>query len=274
MSIIPQGTQGYLDWQRTVALDGPTFYNQPASIPPAGNVNLGPFDVTRFAYLACQFSGGIADAQQYAFTWTLDQAGTQIVGSWVWTYEAHAAMPLLHIPNRGPFVKVSIADQGATGFASFVTLFGTNRPQGFSGDLPLASNPILNYSDAGATNSLGVQYVVPTVPNVAAGDHPPNEVSLTALTFNSTTNAQILAAPGAGKRYRVFGISLFATSNWCYVNDNTGVAITGVSSGGTANWLAPGQGVPLATNSALAVGGAGAGGTTGIVTVQYTTETI
>ena len=274
MSIIPQGTQGYLDWQRTVALDGPTFYNQPATIPPAGNVNLGPFDVTRFAYLACQFSGGIADAQQYAFTWTLDQAGTQIVGSWVWTYEAHAAMPLLHIPNRGPFVKVQITDQGATGFTSFVTLFGTNRPQGFSGDLPLASNPILNYSDAGATNSLGVQYVIPAVPGVTAGDHPPNEVKYTAAGFTATGN--ILNAPGAGQRYRLFAINAMTTSSTLegLVQDvvaNVSLGVFGPNS--PCNITLPGQGVPVTTNSAIEFFLQAGAGKADVV-LYYTQETV
>ena len=139
------------------------------------------------------------------------------------------------------------------------------------------------YSDAGVhivadtskyTGFNGVQYVTPAVPGTTAGDHPVDELQKAATIFNSTTNAQILAPPGAGLRYRLFGISLFATPNWVYVNDNTGVAITGVSANNTTFWSCHPQGLPLATNSAFAVGGAGAGGTTGICTVQYTTETV
>lgn len=139
------------------------------------------------------------------------------------------------------------------------------------------------YADAGVhivgdvaryTNHNGSQYVVSTIPNVEAGDHPPNELQKAASIFNSTTNATIVATPGAGLRLRLFSVSLFANSNWVYVSDNTGVAITGVSANSNSVWQSHPQGLPLATNSPFVVGGAGAGGTTGICTVQYTVETV
>jgi hypothetical protein len=123
-------------------------------------------------------------------------------------------------------------------------------------------------------NTLGQAYVIASIPSGTAADHPPTEMQKAALIFNSTTNTTVLAAPGAGLRIRLFNISMFAAGNWAYVNDNTGVAITGVSNGGTCNWQSHPQGLPLATNSVLAIGGAGAAGTTGIITVQYTVEAV
>lgn len=67
-------------------------------------------------------------------------------------------------------------------------------------------NPVLTGGSDGtvtrslATNILGQQYAVPVVPDLS-GDHPPNELGLYGFT-----SASPLPAPGAGKRYRLFGI--------------------------------------------------------------------
>src|SRR5690348_2283351 len=75
------------------------------------------------------------------------------------------------------------------------------------------------YADAGVhimgdigryTNLPGAQYVVPTVPSVLAGDHPLNELQV--LSIDQASGGTVLAAPGIGRRYRLFYGSLVCGS--------------------------------------------------------------
>lgn len=123
-------------------------------------------------------------------------------------------------------------------------------------------------------NAQGIPYTIPVVPSTAAGDHPPNDPLFTSAAF--TTNANLLPVAGAGKRYRVFAVSIIPQSGtWTgYLFDT--VFAVGVAVGSSAfftPYVFPGAGVPCGNNAALEwVFGAGSGNAA--VFIIYTLETI
>lgn len=139
------------------------------------------------------------------------------------------------------------------------------------------------YADAGThitadasklINNQGVQYVIPALPAVDGGDHPPVELAV-ASSYIAAVGA-IIAAPGAGLRLRIYTLqmSTVAAGLLGYVLDlgaGTGIA----SCGGVGNVALtfPGQGLKLSTNSALEyeiLAGAGSM----FVAATYTTEAV
>lgn len=129
------------------------------------------------------------------------------------------------------------------------------------------------------SNKQGIPLVTPSVPNTATGDHPPNELQWATLNGISS-NTDVLAAPGAGLRYRIFFI-------YAYPNNSAASYFVAVyNQGGTAclfcvNVVATGvyqspaviplTGFVTETNSAveLAIGGGEAG-----CVIGYTLETV
>ena len=83
---------------------------------------------------------------------------------------------------------------------AFVNPDGSSAASGAQGSPVLTGGSDGTFTRSLATNILGQQYAVPVVPDLS-GDHPPNELGL----YNFTS-ASPLPAPGAGKRYRLFGI--------------------------------------------------------------------
>lgn len=67
-------------------------------------------------------------------------------------------------------------------------------------------HPFITVDGNKLTNDIGQQYVIPSAPSNAAGDHPP--VELQASTFAISAGGTILAAPPAGQRHRVFGVEM------------------------------------------------------------------
>lgn len=69
-------------------------------------------------------------------------------------------------------------------------------------------------------NAQGIPYAIPSAPNTASGDHPPNELQVKsgAKVASPTT---ILAAPGEGMRYRLFWVALSAelAADYAYMQD-------------------------------------------------------
>lgn len=139
------------------------------------------------------------------------------------------------------------------------------------------------YADAAArlvvdgsklTDLHGQQYVIPTVPSTLAGDHPPVELQSFGGNFNA--NGNILAAPGAGFRYRVFHASAVPLTGGTYF------AELGNSAGGTlflfCSGIAGGQmsfypsGLPCGTNAPIFIGFSAAGEVS--VSLAYTTEVV
>lgn len=123
-----------------------------------------------------------------------------------------------------------------------------------------------------ASNQGGVQYVIPTVPNITTGDHPPNELQY--ASGNVAANTTVVNPPGAGMRFRAF-------SAWLTAN-TTGNGTMGSTAGGTLIACPPGghgnttfgpSGLPLPANAGIQVFTSG-GGVAIYYGVTYTTETI
>lgn len=139
------------------------------------------------------------------------------------------------------------------------------------------------YADAGVhvvadasklTNDLGVQYVIPTVPNILNSDHPPVELKFASLI--TAASAVFIPAPGAGLRLRIFSAMVFpnATAVFGWLADSVGgVAIC------PGSQQAPGilpfipQGIHLSTNASLNYSLQGGSGNM-YVSAIYTVESV
>jgi hypothetical protein len=193
-------------------------------------------------------------------------------------------MNLLGVTSGITYPGVKLVQGAITGQAVFIfdaapSVDQTMRIGGGSPGNPLS---IVVYADSGVhivadtsklANQQGLQYVVPSAPGPLLGDHPPNELSL-AGQYNVAAGGVLVAAPGAGKRLRVFSANVVA---------HTAGAIAGLYDAVTASYLVfcgsgtsgtvsgyP-SGIPLSANSGI-VFGTSAGNASGSVT--YTTETI
>ena len=138
------------------------------------------------------------------------------------------------------------------------------------------------YSDAGVhvtvdmsklSNYLGQQYVIPSVPGVQVGDHPPNEILFAQAGVSAS--ASLIPAPGAGLRNRLF--SMFMTASVAGVLGTLYDIVSGlnhlvVQGPGNVSITLPGQGFPMPNNSELELGVVGSGTVYG--GVYYTVETI
>lgn len=124
------------------------------------------------------------------------------------------------------------------------------------------------------TNQQGVAYAIPTIPNVAAGDHPPNEISYVGVGL--AASGVTIAAPGAGLRLRIFAITATAGSGTLFgalQNGSGGADLLQFASPGQMAVTLPGQGVPLSTNTALYFTDIAGAGSINFA-VYYTTETV
>lgn len=141
------------------------------------------------------------------------------------------------------------------------------------------------YSDAGVhlvadpsrlMDTNGSQYVVPIAPSTRTGNHPPTEVQ--AIAFNNVPSGTVLlAAPGAGKRYRIFSASCSVQTAGQLLGLRDSVSGTFFySAGGGADAIAQPfsygpSGLPLSVNAAVTlITSAGVGQ----YTIAYTTESI
>lgn len=137
------------------------------------------------------------------------------------------------------------------------------------------------YADAAArlvvdgsklTDLHGQQYVIPTVPSTLANDHPPVELSYASATVGN--GGVVLAAPGAGNRYRIFAAQIgnFTTSVDASLYDSNGVIFCTAHSVNPSGWFTyPLTGIALPNNSNVRLG---AGGGTCTAVVVYTTEAV
>lgn len=117
------------------------------------------------------------------------------------------------------------------------------------------------YADAGVhqvadmskyTNAQGLPYSIPSAPSEAAGDHPLNELLVASSVFAASGN--LLAAPGAGARYRIFAGSLAPESTTAsgYINDSvSGLAFLACGQGGGTSLALPLTGLALSQNAAV-----------------------
>ena len=100
-------------------------------------------------------------------------------------------------------------------------------------------------------SKVGAGYVIPTVPNTAAGDHPPNELLVASL--NSAASIIVVPAPGAGNRLRVFSLGLAGVAGLSGVMRDNGSGLILLACQGACCPVVtfPPQGIPLSTNQAL-----------------------
>lgn len=130
-------------------------------------------------------------------------------------------------------------------------------------------------ADVGGVRTLaGIPYTIPIAPSESAGDHPP--VELQSFGGNFSANGNVLAAPGAGFRYRVFHASAVPVTGGSYF------AELGNSAGGAlflfCSGIAGGQmsfypsGLPCGTNAPIFIGFSAAGEVS--VSLAYTTEVV
>lgn len=122
------------------------------------------------------------------------------------------------------------------------------------------------------TDTNGQQFTVPAPPGTGTGDHPPVELS-TAYVYNGTGGNVLVAAPGAGKRIRLFFVQLIAAISGSVAYLQNGAAdrlyAYGTSQGMTAK--VPLAGIPVPANDSL-VAHISSGNV--YCTVMYTIETV
>lgn len=131
-----------------------------------------------------------------------------------------------------------------------------------------------NQGGAMAQDDQGQSFVVPAAPGPGTRGHPVQEVQFGQVT-GPGNGATFLAAPGAGKRYRIFQTSIFAdiqaSLNGTYSGSILFLDFISPTSGTLAGVVTPVplSGVKLDANTAVTVG------TTtghGVFRIWYTTE--
>jgi len=129
-----------------------------------------------------------------------------------------------------------------------------------------------------AVNLQGLPYAIPSAPDIAAGDHPPNEL-LVASVVDVTALTVIVAAPGAGKRVRVFSANVHnpptaGAGSKVILNDAATNLSSYIYSGEMAALDFKPSGFACATDAPINLSVAGAAGVLGGATVVYTVETV
>jgi len=124
------------------------------------------------------------------------------------------------------------------------------------------------------TNQSGVNYVIGGPPNTVTGDHPPQELTWNSFGINAAAN--ILAAPGAGKRYRIHAITIASPTAGVLgqvYDASTNLILLSVIGTGNGTLVMPPPGAILSTNAALAATVALVAGTI-YGSFYYTLETV
>lgn len=178
---------------------------------------------------------------------------------------AHPADALQVAGNDGTDLRALLTD--ATGILSTAD---QNLKQAIALGSSAAPNHVVQIGGFDGTdlramrvNQGGLPYMIPSAPATAASDHPPNELLVAQIFVAQGSN--ILAAPGAGKRYRVFSMTLepiaFAANTEGSVTDGANViAIFSGATGGARRYSFGPSGFPMATNAPIEyVNVAGAG---------------
>lgn len=188
------------------------------------------------------------------------------------TSSAYAPVYRLPAPNGVNFNGAWIFDVSSVIDSSYEVYYGNGSHTRWYVYADVAARLVVDGSKL--TDLHGQQYVIPTVPSTLTGDHPPVELQQAAIYGSADTN--FIAAPGAGKRLRLF----YATLS--FIPSGTGNAqLVGTVSG--TNYILSQHpacppvsyypsGLPMAANDGLRVG-LSVGGTFAS-TVVYTTETI
>lgn len=107
-------------------------------------------------------------------------------------------------------------------------------------------------------NKQGIAYAIPSAPDTATGDHPPNPVLMATFSQGENEGATVvLAAPGSGNRIRLLGGWLYVSGASAGAADLFGIMssadayLVGVNAPNTASVNAPLSGIALDTNTAI-----------------------
>lgn len=121
------GPTGYADYQRTLNYDDPFLINQTA-VKEKPITTHGPFDVSRFAYVAGRIAAS-GEGGNFTFVWSLDEAGTQIVGERQMIVAGGLpASGQIRLMNLGPWLRIKLAHTvGGAEVEVTLQLFPTNR---------------------------------------------------------------------------------------------------------------------------------------------------
>lgn len=185
-------------------------------------------------------------------------------------------------PTGTWFILATLATEIVSTIGAELVLIGQAQQPQYAGGLALANSLAAGSPAALGGSVAGQAWTMPTPPNTAASDHPPSELSTTTVNV-SANGATILAAPGAGKRYRIFLITATPTAvpSAAYTVGLAGITgttyVAGLAGAGGQIELNPLSGYPsgipqTAANTAITL--AAALSNTWNITVVYTTETI
>lgn len=200
--------RGYRDWQREVNYDGPLFEYLSAQAIGV-ELDLGSFDVSRYAYLAGRvqcLGGDVA----MTVAWYADDPPTKPVGVRIIPLTVNVAnYQQFRLLNLGPFCVVALTPIDGAGNAVNLSLFPSNRvhPLEFIPENPVAVDQQNAAIAASATNTHypGDYYAGPV--DIYARVAPATlELSLQALTLAGTWDIAWQAAPtpaNADVQYRV-----------------------------------------------------------------------
>jgi hypothetical protein len=281
----------------------PTSYTGPIALPGAGTVTFPQTLIGTFTAAA----GTVKLPANTETLWIFTSAAAgevlkSVVGTTTGEHYPPAAMPLLPGAGVNPIYVVPVspaADPSVT-----ITWGAVNGPWHVVADAATRQyiDQVLQaiYATGGlaspgvglemlgtdgtnarviAVSQQGIPYAIPSAPDTATGDHPPNE--LLAASINS--DSPLLAAPGGGLRYRIFAV-IIATTN---VNGIGSFAYVAATKTGATVYLGfaaasppsaspiPLSGLALDANTAVTVGIVGGSvGTTVYATAIYTLEAV
>lgn len=252
MSIIGGPQTGYSDFQRTVALDQSTYiFWNPIAIPANGIITEGPYNTTTFEFVSMLILQ-VTGTMTLTFNWYADALYQHQIDTDTFTLQAGIGLDWkLQLPTKAPYVSITLRD--TSGFQNdFYALWQlTNRGQAW----------------------IGQQFVVPTVPDPTPIGHPSTELQF--ATSALAANGNVRAAPGVGKRYRVFSAHITpVTGLEAYMADSvTGEGFIIAQQAASVQLSFEPTGLPLSANAAIKyVVAAGTG--TSVMGVTYTIEII
>lgn len=247
----------------------PPVYAAPGAAAPADALQVGGTDGANLRALLLDATGKLLTIDQTlklavaALAAASPADAVQVGGSDGANLRALSVDTAGHAQTIDQNLKAAIAPNGAVVPADIVYVGGSSG----------------GVASALRVTGQGQPFSVPSVPGIATADRPPNEL-LWANLNGAAISTNILAAPGAGLRYRVFFLYAYpnnaAGQYYVIVTSATGVSLILCNSTTAGGQLAPPieiplTGIPTMANTPITLGNGG-----GLVgaTIGYTLETI
>ena len=234
----PDNTRGYVSPQKLLATFGPTDQIKTVAVPNnAGSVWV--------------LAPGVANTN------TLFVSGATSAAD----YPAYQIIPVSSTGNDSIWIIPTV--EAIDGDLSFVWSSSPGHTWYVVSDASSRWSVAALMGSSGqaiATDSGGEQFVVPTAPGANPGDHPANELVIYPFNGSLTTAPSTLAAaPGVGKRYRIFYGKLWiygTPTDGCemFVDGGDIIALCGyVDLPNSDEFSYPQSGLPLNTNTGVFV---------------------